>query len=374
VIVDGDCTSVAGTGNPAAPYIVNLELDPAATNQATCGPNGLFVAPPAAGDCITVNNSTVPAVISVEVDPDADNQLTCNPTGLFVPPSSIEVADTDCIDLNGTGSPGNPVTATPILSPDPANQLECVAAPDPLAGLRARAYVVGVDCVNVSGTGILADPYEVGLEISPDSGNVLECRSNGAYVPAVSQAAIGCRATLLHNGVLPTVLPPAAAGATSETFIDYDYIEESLGVIPHLGGGPAYPHTYIEIATGCGGIYLIQATHPAWSLPPNTAGDLILRLRLWRGTTAGGPQDGIGQTAQTRYTTLASPFNTPYLHVSRTILLSANDTVAVSFAAEQYGVAFAGAILDTGPVYGSCTPAPENCGLPFFQVTRLGVP
>jgi len=376
VITDGDCTTIAGNGNPGAPYRVNLEIDPSLNNQAVCGEDGLLVEPPQAGDCIEVDDSVVPAIISVEVDPDPDNQLVCNPAGLFVNPA-ITVADTDCIDLEGDGTPADPLTASPIISPDVANLLECVAAPDPNQGLRARLFSGGSGCIDISGDGTAGDPLLVGLEVSPDVGNTLQCRPNGAFVPAVTQAPIEYRATLLHNGVCGTILPPAAVGATSSAFIDYDYTEEAVGLIPYLCGlGPAYANTYIEVPIGGAGIYLIQATHPAWSILPASAGDMILRLRLWRGDTTGRLSDGIGQSAQTRYSTVVSAFNTPYLHISRTIYLNDGDCVAVDFAAEDYNGAFAGTTLDTGPIYGAGAVGPivlETAGLPFFQMTRLGL-
>jgi hypothetical protein len=335
VLVDGDCTSVAGNGNPASPYRVNVQIDPAADNQVSCGQNGLYV-----------------------------------------PPSSIEVADSDCIDMQGTGFPGNPVTATPIVSTDPSNLLECVPSPDPNSGLRARLFAGDTGCITVTGDGTAANPLLIGLEISPDSGNTLQCRPNGAYVPAVTQAPVNYRATLIHNGVCPTILPAAPFATTSSDFIDYDTVEEAVGLVPHLcgAGGSPYPNTCIEVPIGGGGIYLIQATHPGWSIPPPSTGDTILRLRLWRGTTAGGPADGIGQTAQVRYSTGVIAFNTPYLHVSRTIRLFDGDVVMVDFGVESYSGPFPGTILDTGPSYGTSSPPPFNGGLPFFQMTRIGLP
>jgi hypothetical protein len=375
VIVEGDCTTVAGSGNPGAPYIVNLEIDPAANNQAACGDDGLLVEPPLAGDCIAVDDAAVPATISVEVDPLVDNRLVCNVDGLYVPPSEIVVADTDCIDLEGVGTVGDPVTATPIISPDVANLLECVASPDPDQGLRARLAVSNLDdCVNLGGDGSVAAPLSPVLNLSADPGNTVECRGDGLFVPAVAQAAVDMRATVLHNGFLSSILPPAALGATSSIPIDYDVDEEVVGLITHLGGGPAYANTYIEVPAGGAGVYLVQATHPAWSGLPIYAGDLIMRLRLYRGTTAGGPSDGIGQSAQGNYKQANAAFNAPYLHVSRTITLAVGDVIACDFAVEDYNGAFAGATLDVGPTYGAGAPGPPNAGRPFLQMTRIGLP
>jgi len=375
VIVDGDCTAIVGNGNPGAPYRVNLDIDPAANNQAVCGDDGLLVEPPAAGDCITVDDSVVPAEISVEVDPLADNRLACNIDGLYVPPSEIVVADTDCIDLDGIGTAGDPVTATPVVSVDPSNLLECVASPDPNVGLRARLYTGDTDCVELNGEGTAGDPMIPSLIVSGDVGNTLQCRPSGAFVPAVAQAAVDYRATIVHNGVCPTVLPPAAINTPSSALIDYDAVEEAIGLLPHLCGATgAYANTTIEVPVGGAGVYLIQATHPGWSLNPISAGDMILRLRLFRGDTSGRPGDGIGQSAGVRYSTSAVAFNTPYLHISRTILLNDLDVIGVEFVAEDYNGAFPGATLDTGPVYGTFVPSPFNGGLPFFQATRIGLP
>jgi len=84
VLIDGDCTTFAGSGTVASPYQVNVEISANAGNQVTCEADGLFVSEP-----------------------------------------TINTLDTDCIDLEGDGSLADPLTATPIISPDLGNVFEC---------------------------------------------------------------------------------------------------------------------------------------------------------------------------------------------------------------------------------------------------------
>jgi len=320
VIAAGDCIIVTGNGNAGAPYVVGVEIDPVENNQLICGDSGLYVDPPTAGDCIDIDPAGAPPVISVLVDPLADNRLACNVAGLYVP--GISVAPGDCVDLSGDGSVGDPLATELVLSADP--------------------------------------------------GNTLECRADGAFVPAVAQGAVDMRATIVDAGGCPTILPPALITATSRAFIDYDVVEDVVGLAAHVCGATgAYPHTSIEVPAGGDGIYLIQATHPAWSTNPTSLGDIICRLRLWKGTTAGGAGDGIGQSGQVRYSTSVTNYNTPYLHVTRMIELVEDDVVFVSFDVEDYGAPFGGATLDSGPTYGNATGSFDS-GYAFFQMTRIG--
>lgn len=83
-----------------------------------------------AGCGITVTGSgsaAVPYTVAAKVDVAGTNQLTCGVNGLFVPAGSVEVGNTACIDLAGTGFTGDPILATPDLSVDVANGFECRA-------------------------------------------------------------------------------------------------------------------------------------------------------------------------------------------------------------------------------------------------------
>lgn len=106
VLVDGECTTVVGSGAVAAPYAINVEIDPDAGNQLECGDDGLLV----------------PA----------------GPTEL-----PITVLDTPCMDLSGDGTVADPLTATPVISPEPDNQLSCEPGPAPAAGLYVPPPTVG---------------------------------------------------------------------------------------------------------------------------------------------------------------------------------------------------------------------------------------
>jgi len=289
------------------------------------------------GDCTSVVGSgsvTAPYVVNVDISANAGNQVTCEPDGLFAPPPPTElpitVLDTDCIDLDGDGTAADPLTATPI--------------------------------------------------ISPDIGNTFECRPTGIFVPAVSQAPVDRRATILHSpGVLPTILPPVAINAESEMFVDYDFVEENVGLSVFPGGGGSFAVTTIELPVGAEGVYLIQAAHPGFSsAPANPLGDMIVRLRLWRNHVPGpATGEGIGQSAGVRFTTNTGFFNTPSLYVGRTLRLYDGDAISVSFVCQDFNGAFPGATLDVGPTYGlngGITPPPAGRGLAFFQITKLGLP
>jgi len=337
VFVDGACTQVVGDGGVATPYAVNVLIDPTFDNHVMC-----------IGD-----------------------------TGLYVPPPTVFVDQGNCVSLTGDGSVGDPIIAETIISTDPNNLTECVASPSPTQGLRTLLYTLSGSCVSLTGRGTAGDPLTTELVLSGDPGNVLECRGNGAYAPAAAQGVVDRRATLLHTGAIPTVLPPAALGVTSAAFIDYDFIEENVGLLVFIGGGGSFSNTTIEIPVGGAGVYQIEATHPAWSLAPiNPAGDMIVRLRLWRNHVPGPALgEGIGQSGDVRFTTTAATYNTPYLHVSRTLRLYDGDAISVDFAGEDYNGAFGAATLDTAPTYGGnggITPPPAGTGLPFFQITKLG--
>jgi hypothetical protein len=317
-----------------------------------------------------------PYVVSAVVDPAETNELSCGEDGLYVGPPTIAAEDTDCIALTGTGSGDDPLTADPIIDPNASNLLECEND-----GLRVILNTAPSDCVTLTGDGTLGDPLIPEAVLSADVGNMVECRADGLFVPAVSQGSIDYRATQFFSGACACVIAGAAIGVQASTFIDYDIPSDVVGLTTHECGatGP-YPNSCIEVPIGGGGVYLVQATMPGWSIAPPSSGDIILRLRLWRGTTAGGTADGIGQTAQTRYTTTDSDddpgwYNTPFQHVSCTLVLADEDVIMADFAVEDYNGIWTGTTLDSAPYYGAGDDDPldeETAGLPFIQVTRLG--
>lgn len=316
------------------------------------------------GDCITVagsGNVASPYLISAEVDPDVDNQLVCNEDGLFVEPA-IFTTDTDCVDLEGDGTVGAPLTADLIVDPDADNLSECGAN-----GLTTLLNTADTDCIDLEGAGTAGDPLTAAPIISADGGNVLECRPNGMFSPATANGPIDHFAIIHNAGGCPNVVPPSIPGTFTSVFIDYDTVEVAAGLLAFPCGGPFYTHTYVEVPVGGDGWYLIQATHPGWEGPPFDAGNAIFRLELWLNG------DGIGQSGQNRVdTTSGAPgyYISPYMHVSRTIYLSAGDRVHVGFS-QQSALASGGAVLSVLPIYGFTLPF--RAGYPFFSAVRIGV-
>lgn len=66
------------------------------------------------------------------LDPDPDNILTCGPDGLLAigggSGGALVTQDSDCIDFSGAGTAGSPLTADPIIDPNPENILTCGAS------------------------------------------------------------------------------------------------------------------------------------------------------------------------------------------------------------------------------------------------------
>lgn len=116
------------------------------------------------GDCTVVSGEGsvgAPFQIDVEIDPDAGNQLECGDDGLLVPAGPTElpitVQDTVCIDLEGDGTAGDPLTATPIVSAEPDNQLTCEPGPAPAAGLYVPPQ--GIGAIAIYGAMHLLGPF-----------------------------------------------------------------------------------------------------------------------------------------------------------------------------------------------------------------------
>ena len=176
-------------GNGHAP-IITLSLSADAGNLAECRADGLYSGAPVFGnpvgsDCFDLDiagdgSNASPFIFSgdVIVDPDVDNGLICGPNGLFAKSTVLTVDDTSCIHmiLAGTGTNTDPyiVTAEPVLSNLPDNQLVC----DP-SGLYVPAVTIdGGDCVTVDD----ADPLNPVIYLDIDSakaGQLLECGPAG---------------------------------------------------------------------------------------------------------------------------------------------------------------------------------------------------
>ena len=146
-----DCVSVTGAGTPASPAVIDVVVDPSASNNLQCGPGGLFAATAQLvdGDCTDVSGDgslATPYIVDVEIDPDASNVLTCGASGLLVPATQLE--DGDCTTVTGDGSVATPYAVAVELDPNARNLLDCgapglMATPDPLYGQSSGAYLGG---------------------------------------------------------------------------------------------------------------------------------------------------------------------------------------------------------------------------------------
>lgn len=188
-----------------------------------------------------------PYVIDVVIDDEADNQLSCVDTvdgGLYVPPASVEVGDTFCIGLSGTGFPGDPITADPILDTvDPGNLLSCGAD-----GLAANVNTDVSDCVALSGAGTLGDPLVAEIAISLDPGNVITCESDGLYAPAASTGAID----IFGRIGLATAFSSSAGVGTVNFNFPYDVVDQDMGGITDIA------NSQMVVPVGGDGWYQMQ--------------------------------------------------------------------------------------------------------------------
>ncbi|MGY5034349.1 hypothetical protein ACWC9U_26530 [Streptomyces sp. 900116325] len=202
-VADSTCITLTGDGTAGDPLTAAPVLDPDPGNQLQCGPDGLLV-PVAAGvscddvrPCISAGPGAAydPAtgVVTAHLSTDAGNSLVIGgDDGLFVPAaagSTVVVADGTCITLTGDGSAADPITAAPVLDPDPANTLAC----GPAGLMAAPAPVEAADgtCITLSGDGTAGDPLTAAPVLDPDPGNQLQCGPDGLVVPAAAGLEVG---------------------------------------------------------------------------------------------------------------------------------------------------------------------------------------
>jgi hypothetical protein len=229
------------------------------------------------------------------LSPAAGNIIECTASGLFAEAGNVTVADTACIDLDGTGTAGDPVTASPVFS--------------------------------------------------SDAGNVIECREDGLYVPAGSAPLADHYALLEDGGTVPTVLPASGTGISTIP-VDFDTNLGSSGINVWLNGaGPSHAFTYVEITDA--GYYLVAASVQGWGAGgPAYAADMICRTSIYLDTGGGGL--AFLQAATPLVTTAAATGNAPMVHVSGVLSLNVGDEVWAQFTAEDWtGGAFPGATLTT---------------------------
>ena len=199
VVSQQDGIIVTSTGAPDAPrYDVAARVSGQAGNQlvlnAGTGPTGgLYVPAPvipeipdpvtvSAGNTgITVLQTGDDYAVGARVSPAADNQLSLTPTGLYVPPPET-VAPGETKDVV-SGSPGIGVEET-------ATEFRVSVVLDPFEGNRLTE--------SISGLFVPPEPPYV-QALSADAGNVLEARPDGLYVnaPLIQQPVSAANLTTL---------------------------------------------------------------------------------------------------------------------------------------------------------------------------------
>jgi hypothetical protein len=118
-----------------------------------------------------------PPPTPLEIDGAACNLASVGPDGLLV---QLYTAFTSCIQINGCGTPGSPLTAAPIISSDPGNSLECrpngLFVPDP----SATVGVNSVSCGIVIQNGLVTQlplPFNPVLAVTSIDGSVVVVRN-----------------------------------------------------------------------------------------------------------------------------------------------------------------------------------------------------
>lgn len=193
VVTEGDCTTVTGNGNPGTPYVINVKIDDDASNQLTC-----------------------------VADAPGDEG------GLYVPPPTIEVADTDCIAMSGTGTALDPVEAEPILNPSNENLLACG-----VSGLMADLVYTDGGSVNFSGRGNAGSPLTAEVTASPDVGNVVQIRGNGVFVPTGTVGTLDIYGSLGRSGGYAS---PGGVGVVTVGPFPFDTVQQDNGTITDVAG------------------------------------------------------------------------------------------------------------------------------------------
>ena len=242
--------STVGAGSASDPTVISADvrLDPAEGNALTAGADGLRV------DCDDVQ-ACVPASyvlaqiaaavqageglaaaadsLSVQPSSDANNALSFGTDGgVFVPAggvSGLVTGDTFTVDLNGTGTVGDPTTANVRVDPAVPNLLAFTSA-----GMRVAPAIAG----GLTGAGTAAVPFAVKVpawdwSMPPEQvGQPIGIGADGAlYAPPVQSVMIDAFA----GGALAYTAPAgtSAAGwsmAFTQQLANQDPVRQMRGI------------------------------------------------------------------------------------------------------------------------------------------------
>lgn len=254
-VVEGPPSVFQITGNP----IISPDLG----NALSCTANGLFVAPGAVQQPVTITPIDTPCFDAVVggafpnftisgnpiISPNADNSLSCLPNGLFAPDVDIVGIDTASVDIEVIEGPNEDfsIQADVNISAAPGNTISIIG--DGLYASGSSGTVLGLDtaCIDVTVTEAPPDTFTVSAVpiISPDVGNTLVCSPNGLFVPPA--VAAPCVITPLDTQCIDMVVTGACPAITisANPIVAPRYLG-AAGGIPN-GGAAA-------CADGCNGI------------------------------------------------------------------------------------------------------------------------
>lgn len=134
---------------------------------------------------LTYTQATGELRASIILDPDPDNQLICGPNGLLMStPAGLAVSDTDCLNLDLSGSvlSGNIILAGPQSGVP--NIISCVPGQGLYVPQGATLTAIDTNCIDLSISP--ANVLTATTIIAPDGpvcDNILACTANGLYVP-----------------------------------------------------------------------------------------------------------------------------------------------------------------------------------------------
>lgn len=163
--------TLSGAGTLMSPYVVSAEVEVSAApgNTLTVQADGLAVLCEDIQDCIGqalgdgLEYDDAANEIRAKISADGGNELVIGSDGgLWAPGggpggglSSVSTTDSDCIDFSGNGTPGTPLTATPVIAAVSGNLLSCA-----VGGLRA---VLATQACGLVGDGTPGSPLGVNV-------------------------------------------------------------------------------------------------------------------------------------------------------------------------------------------------------------------
>ncbi|MFI7467397.1 hypothetical protein [Nonomuraea sp. NPDC049646] len=242
----GENIAVAGDGSTTNPYVISAsagggtvtcdQVRPclsAGTGIAYDPATGVISSTPASVDCSQVRPclsagpgatyDPASGVIGARLSTDPGNNLALGgDQGLYVPAgagSTVITGDTPCIAVDGDGSAGSPITATPRLDPAPGNQLQC--GPNGLL-VAATAAAITTAC-GLAGDGsagsplaakVTAWPYAA-CDVTTQAGRVF-CDANGT-LRSEPRGYVSASNSPTANQSYPDVAVPAAQDTLVET-------------------------------------------------------------------------------------------------------------------------------------------------------------